>query len=418
LEWWRKDENEKKCKNKKFIISCNVNHRADIGVKGNSLITYAAADMGGDLCILTAEESETDYVSAESVITTGWQTDSDGNTYYYDENGEKTTGKVVIGDATYYFNLDGIMQTGLQPVESSTYYFSTETDTLGQMVTGWKTIDGSKYYFSTNADTLGQMATGWQTISKSKYYFGTNGKMVTGWKTISSSKYYFGTNGKMVTGWKTISKSKYYFASNGKMVTGYKKIGSYKYYFSSKGVLQKSKIVGTKKLGYNYVDSAGRVVTSKEIKYAVNFVKAHTKDSWSKSKKLKTCYNYLWKNYPYKRYYDKASAKKMSTYAQQMFKNKKGNCYRYAASFACIARVIGYDSRVVNGGLRYRSGGWSYHGWTEVKVNGKWYICDANMQRNYPKVNAYMRTESNYPYTHIIRAKYKLTISKGKAVWK
>ncbi|MCM1179186.1 MAG: transglutaminase-like domain-containing protein [Clostridium sp.] len=189
-------------------------------------------------------------------------------------------------------------------------------------------------------------------------------------------------------------------------------------YYSQKGVLQKNKIVGDKKEGYYYVDSTGRRVETKEITQAVKFVRAHTKSGWSKSKKLQACYKYLWKNYTYQRFYDTPKASKMSGYANYMFKNKKGNCYRYAASFACIARVIGYESRVACGSVSSTRGGMTPHGWTEVKVDGKWYICDANMQKNWPKVNSYMRTEKTYAYRHICKKRYKLTVKNGKVSWK
>lgn len=251
------------------------------------------------------------------------------------------------------------------------------------------------------------------------------GAMLTGFKKIGDNKYYFGSNGKLKTGWQTINGKKYYFRKKatdtqrkGAMLTGLKKIGSYKYYFNSSGVLQTNKIVGSKSKGYYYVDSSGKVITTKCIQQAVDFVIAHTDSSMTKSEKLKACYNYLWKNYTYKRYYETPTASDLNTYAQQMFTNKKGNCYRYAASFACIAKVLGYESRVAVGKISSTHGGMTAHGWTEVKVNGKWYICDANMQMNHPSINSYMRTESTYAYRHSCSKRYKLTTSKGKAVWK
>lgn len=189
-------------------------------------------------------------------------------------------------------------------------------------------------------------------------------------------------------------------------------------YYSKGGVLQKNMIAGNKEDGYFYVDSTGRRVSSKEIKQAVEFVRAHTKSGWSKSKKLKACYKYLWKNYSYKRSYDKPKASKMSGYARNMFNKKQGNCYRYAASFACIAKVLGYESRVACGSISRVGGGMTPHGWTEVKVNGKWYICDANMQRNWPKINSYMRTGKTYAFTHKCSKRYKLTVKNGKVSWK
>ncbi len=222
----------------------------------------------------------------------------------------------------------------------------------------------------------------------------------SGWVTKDGKKYYY-IEGEPVTGWNKISGKYYYFATSAK----------------SKGVLQKNKIVGTKKKRY-YVDKNGVRVTAKEVKLAVKFVDAHTKSGWSKDKKLKACFNYLWKHYTYQRFYDKAKPAKMPSYAKYMFSKKKGNCYRYAAAFAYIARVLGYDSRVAIGSISNTRGGMSPHGWTEVKKNGKWYICDANMQRNFKTINSYMRTKKTYAYKHECSKRATLTIKKGKVTWK
>ncbi|MCD8077927.1 MAG: hypothetical protein LUE63_06080 [Lachnospiraceae bacterium] len=352
---------------------------------------------------IVKDESGFSYYYIDGTMQTGWQT-IDGNTYYFRKKASETEPK-------------GAMMTGLRKIGGSKYYFKAS----GKMLTGWKTIDGSRYYFKSN----GKMVTGWKTIDENRYYFKASGKMVTGWKTIDNNRFYFSSKGKMATGWKTINGKTYYFKKKtgktlpkGAMLTGLRKINGYKYYFSAKGVMQTNRIVGSKTEGYYYVDDNGKVITSKEIKLAVKFVVAHTDNDWSASKKLKTCFNYLWKNYSYKRSYDSANASTLSGFAVNMFTTKKGNCFRYAASFACIAKVLGYESRVAVGKISSLHGGMTAHGWTEVKVNGKWYICDANMQKNYPSINSYMRTESTYAYRHSCSARYVLKTSKGKAVWK
>ncbi len=101
-------------------------------------------------------------------VAAGWHV-TDGNRYYYNDNGEK--------------------------------------------VTLWKSIDGKKYYFGKN----GVMRTGWKKIDGKKYYFGKNGVMRTGWKKIDGKKYYFGKNGVMRTGWKKIDGKYYYFKTGGAM---------------------------------------------------------------------------------------------------------------------------------------------------------------------------------------------------------
>lgn len=339
----------------------------------------------------------------------GWKT-VNGSRYYY-TNGVKAKGLKTIEKGKYYFDANGVMKTGWQTIGGAKYYFDTKS---GKALTGWKTISKYKYYFTSDA----KMATGWKKIGSGRYYFLSNGKRVSGWKTISGSKYYFTSDGRVTIGWKTIKGARYYFDSLGRMAKGFKKIGKLTYYFSSAGKLQKNTIVGSSKTGYYYVDSTGVRITTPEIKKAVAFVRKYTKSGWSKSKKLKACYDALWKKYSYKRYKDSPTAKKMPAYANNMFSQKKGNCYRYAAAYAYIARVLGYDSRVVAGKISCLHGGMTPHGWAEIKVGKTWYICDANMQRNYPKINSYMRTEKTYRYRHSVSKRFKMTVKNGKVSWK
>lgn len=205
------------------------------------------------------------------------------------------------------------------------------------------------------------------------------------------------------------------------MVTGWQGIGGYDYYFAEsgegKGVLQKNRIVSTSQ-GDFYVDVEGIRVSSAEILKAVSFVKTHTQDSWDTGTKLQRCFEVLWRNYAYQRFYENPSAQQMPGYADYMFTYHRGNCFRYAASFACIAKVLGYETRVAVGSIARRTGGMTPHGWTEVQVGGVWYMCDANMQRNHPDINSYMRTEANYNYVHTCSARYALGIQKGQVSWR
>lgn len=212
--------------------------------------------------------------------------------------------------------------------------------------------------------------------------------------------------------------SKQYYVSKGTFGNGWD--SAHKKYYSN-GVALKNQIVGTKN-NYYYVDKSGVCVNTKEIKEAVNFVQSHSTLSKSKSDRLKQCYNYLSnkKYYTYKRYYNEnPKAKDMPKFAYDMFTQKKGNCYRYAASFAYIARVLGYDSRVAVGKISAARGGMTPHGWTEVKKSdGKWYICDPDMQMSKPKINSYMKTDKKYAYKHTCSKRFTLSASSGKVTWK
>lgn len=235
---------------------------------------------------------------------------------------------------------------------------------------------------------------------KSAKYFVKAGKIGTGWYKKDGTKYYY-LSGKLVTGWKKISGKTYYFSKSKK----------------NKGKLIRNTIIDDGKKAY-YVDSYGVRVTAKEVNLAVKFVQAHTEEDWSKAEKLKACYKYLWKNYPYQRFYETPSPAKMPGYANYMFSSKQGNCYRYAAALAYIAKVIGYKSGVGVGTISAIGGGMTPHGWTEIKVGDAWYVFDANMQRNYPHISSFMQTHTSYRYRHTRSDVYKLEIKNGKVTWK
>lgn len=259
------------------------------------------------------------------------------------------------------------------------------------------------------------------------YYFNANGvgTKYTKTKIISitfqkkSAKYYV-KSGKLGTGWYTKKRKKYYYSS-GEMVTGWQKIKGKRYYFSkkkkTKGQLITNTIIQTKKKSY-YVDSTGVRVTSKDVKAAVKYVTAHTKKKWSNSKKLKACYDYLCKHSSYQRFYGIPTASDMKECGTYMLTKRRGNCYRYAAAFAYIAKVLGYESRVAVGKITSINGGMTPHGWTEVKVNGKWRICDADMQSESNGVDSYMKTEATYKYRHTCSDRYTIKIKNGKVTWK
>lgn len=203
--------------------------------------------------------------------------------------------------------------------------------------------------------------------------------------------------------------------------------GSKKTYYAKKGTLIKNQIVGSKKEGYYYVDTTGVKITDKTVRYAVKFVRAHTKASDSKQTKLKKCYDYLWKNYKYSRIYATPNsralnpkAQDMSKIAKEMFSSKQGNCHRYAACFAYIARVLGYDSKVAVGSISSNRGsGMTPHGWSIISYNktgkkNQWYLCDPDMELH--NVRVYM--VASHPCKVNEKWTCTLTIKNGKVTWK
>ena len=236
-----------------------------------------------------------------------------------------------------------------------------------------------------------------------------NGNLISSY--ISNTKYYH--NGVLADGKITVNGKPYYF-SKGLFRSGYQKINGKRYYYNSKGEVVKNTIVGSKREGWYYADKNGVCCESEEMRLAAEYMMTYCKGN-TLNERMKTGFLYMAKNFPYHRTYDHPKkAADLPALAIDLFKNKKGNCFRYAAAFACTARIAGYRSRVVIGDTLG-----SPHGWVEVLVNGKWLICDPDAQLpgyKVPDYKPYMMKK--HYWTLNPHVKCEVTIENGKAVWK
>ena len=221
----------------------------------------------------------------------------------------------------------------------------------------------------------------------------------------------FFLNGVPANGNVTEDGSSYYF-ENGHFRSGYQRIGGKLYYYKN-GKIQKDAVVGSSAEGYTYADENGVCCESEEIRLAAKFMMEKCKGD-TRYERQKYGFRYMAKNFPYRRSYDHPkAASDIPALAVDLFKKESGNCYRYAAAYACLAKIAGYRTRMVIGtttGLP--------HGWTEVMVDGKWYICDVDAQLpgyGYKDYAAYMMKEHFWEITPT--AKFELIIKDGKAVW-
>ena len=236
-----------------------------------------------------------------------------------------------------------------------------------------------------------------------------NGNLISSY--ISNTKYYH--NGVLADGKIAVNGKPYYF-SKGLFRSGYQKINGKRYYYNSKGEVVKNTIVGSKREGWYYADKNGVCCESEEMRLAAEYMMTYCKGN-TLNERMKTGFLYMAKNFPYHRTYDHPKkAADLPALAIDLFKNKKGNCFRYAAAFACTARIAGYRSRVVIGDTLG-----SPHGWVEVLVNGKWLICDPDAQLpgyKVPDYTPYMMKK--HYWTLNPHVKCEVTIENGKAVWK
>ena len=125
--------------------------------------------------------------------------------------------------------------------------------------------------------------------------------------------------------------------------------------------------------------SSGRTLEEK----AAQITAQETRSGDSTKKKLKKLFTYLQKEYDYGRKtgFDAYDGWEKD-YALEMFENKKGSCYHYAAAYAVLAKkAAGCRVRIGVGQTDGFSGKLQKHAWAEVRIGGKWYICDPNMDK-------------------------------------
>ncbi len=238
--------------------------------------------------------------------------------------------------------------------------------------------------------------------------------------TVYSKYSKTGISGKSayVSGWYEENGSTYYYADK-KKATGWKKIDGKMYYFSTVGKLQKDKIVGNASDGYWYVDTTGVQVTDSVVVKAVKLITTLTDSSWSADKKLRTCFDYFVQSCEYERAYDAVDISKMPSYAEYMFTNKCGNCYRGSAALAYCAKVLGFETRMAVGAVSAVTyDNFSAHGWVEIKKDGKWYMSDISFQRRYLDVNLYRILPENHLYRLRVDDHYDMVAKDGKISWK
>ncbi len=277
--------------------------------------------------------------------------------------------------------------------------------------------------------------------SKNSWYYVLNSKVQTGFTGLANysnaSGWWYITNGKVDRSYTGLAKNKngWYYLTNGKVDRSY--TGTAKnsngWWYVKKGKVDKSAVALVKvngvwqayksgKLNSAYTGFAmnengmwylqdGELIRDKAITYAAQIVENNTSSGQSSYDKLTACFNYLVKNRNYLRIYGTPTAADLPTYAIDYFKNKEGDCFSYAAAFAYIAKVLGYEVRVDVGRVIGVEGtSWSYHGWTEVKIDGTWYIWDVYY-------DSYMKNMSNFPRELISGTKYTLNYSNGEFVW-
>ncbi len=168
--------------------------------------------------------------------------------------------------------------------------------------------------------------------------------------------------------WLEYEDNWYYFNSEGYMVTGWQIIDGVVYYFSpdveSEGMmLRDTSINGVPVLSDGKVDSDGVYEMAIPVLNEIG---------WD----LEAAYNWV-RTFPYVRR-NTSPDLGHTWFAKHGFENRSGNCYVAAATFATLAKLIGYEARTMYGWVPARRGGITPHGWTEIIINGETRVFDVN----------------------------------------
>ena len=166
-----------------------------------------------------------------------------GAWYYFDYEHRMVTGCYTVGTKRYEFDANGKC---VDPYPDHRGWYREEADNFsgeywfyfdgdGDITTGWKNIGGKWYYF----DEQGQMAqdTTWY-MDEGTYYFDEDGVMQTGWFKRGTYDWgYAESDGQLFeNGWKQINGKWYYFSSGTLYGTNYTLIINDKLYdFDSNG---------------------------------------------------------------------------------------------------------------------------------------------------------------------------------------
>lgn len=69
-------------------------------------------------------------------------------------------------------------------------------------------------------------------------------------------------------------------------------------------------------------------------------------------------------------------------YGAVALSSKVGMCNAYASAFILMAREIGLDANLVKGYTKSRGGGYAYHEWAEVNIDGTVYVFDPQLDQS------------------------------------
>lgn len=116
-------------------------------------------------------------------------------------------------------------------------------------------------------------------------------------------------------------------------------------------------------------------LSAKEEKILLKYLDKIVSDDMTNYEKAVACYDYLIKNtvYDYGGWANPVKA---------VLEDGYGTCTEYSYVYAAMLNYIGFDAKTVDGKTAMAAGGYGYHMWVEITINGQVYVMDPQVDDN------------------------------------
>lgn len=318
-----------------------------------------------------------------------------GDRYHSDGEGALYKGRAIHYSASSNYHLDssGRLMKGFFDQNGKTYYADANTGEVLKK-SRWVDYNGNRYH--TDGQGALYKARFIHYSSASDYYLGRDGSLQKGvvstglrlyfadpstgeifhksrWVDYDGNRYMTDPNGMLYAGrFVSDSRGQYYLHSNGRAAKGWSWVGQFQRYFHPEtGLMYVNTTVSGIRLGFDGIAMS-----------TPGFVRAsRTLDSigWS----LRSAFDYaVATNYGHREW--RPTDHGIDWLALQGFNNRVGNCYVQSIVFAYMARLLGYDARLIEGGVP-SPGYVAPHSWVEIYENGKLSgVYDSGFAQVYP----------------------------------
>ena len=240
------------------------------------------------------------------------------------------------------------------------------------------------------------------------------------WLFFAGLAYHVDQNGLIQIGFHKIGGVQYYLPADGRIIPGWNTVGNDTFFILENGSLAVNTVVDGKKIGADgRVTGAAPAQTAPTAPTAPaqpaapmtafhgtvqQILNQITTPEMTPDQKLLAAYVWVMDATTYLRSYETPAGDWTKAYAMDIYSTGRGNCYRYAAAFAYLARALGYETRVCTGSIQATRGGLTPHAWVEINFGDQWLLFDPDMQDARRGVNYFAVTYDAFPVKPLVKA--------------